>query len=73
MDKKMEDLLKKIKLNNNYFETLNDATIEKIVIDSKKNRWNVIFNKETKLNIDCYKALLDSFQQQYPDKEILLT
>ena len=57
MDSKIEILLNKINIDNEYYQYFYDAKITRIVVNKEGTAWNIFIDKNTLLPIEVYEQI----------------
>ena len=60
MDEKIKVLLDKVKINLDNYQYFMDAKIEKIVVNSKGDKWRFYIDKDNKVNC-IFKQIINTY------------
>ena len=67
MDKKLEELLKRINLEESSLAYFNNATIEKVVVEKSTNNWRFFIKNDNILPYEVYKSLEEKLKDSIHD------
>ncbi len=71
MDSKLKLILEKINLDNKYFQELEKAELDKVVVYKKYDKVQIVLKNDTNLSLELYKTLTTCFSN-YFGKEVSL-
>ena len=72
MKEDIKKLLEKLDIDNKYFEELSNATIEKVLLNKKRNTVCLYLNNDTNITIDLYNEIVIKLKDFFNSERVLL-